>query len=912
MQLFCLRKCLAIYSVFCHMMKRIFTILFMFALLGTLHANVLKNGELKSRTGLPTGWGWYVSGKANAKAFYDDESEAFTIQNNSDKYPNVYAMLFQKVALKPDKCYLIEIDGEYSGEGTPLIVYGENWRIRAAVKVVHNKRNTSLTTILPKAKDLDKNGLSTFRILIDAKAKYTIHSISLTECNAPVITQSKPNLQFYNEMLEKCKCYAAKINALKSEACGIKHLYLNAATKILSEHIAMANSHLAKAKSLEEKQYYAEKFNMIIPELDGAISDALGTLQKIKSGKAAELYTTNSDEIKIVNGWPYSTWVDKDGKKFPDRPVIYAGFGHFEKVLSDLPIMQAIGANIIQTEIGPNSVFLREGKNAEFEADFAAFDKKIGNALKTAYENNVKVIVLLSPHYHPKWFAQKYGLGNYKNGFFKYDIESPAAQRMLDAFFKAMGQRLQQSPYKSAIHSICITNEPLYSAGYFNNPNIKPLFEKYFAAKYGNIEAFNQIAKTSFKDVNELLENADKNRAAKYAFYDFCKRRFADWHLENIKRLKSTLKADIPCHAKLMAMTSPFHFDGGIDLEYMSKLGAYNGNDDIFYPEGKWASQWDISTLAHEIQTSANNASVVNSENHIISDFEMRPIDNLHIYASLMHQFVGGVSALATWVYQDWFYPNEKKDPSGCLAGNIYLRCGNLVYHAKAYYDALRNAEYLEAFMRHKGSVAFLFSPTSVIHGKTAYFEHNKTLSLNDNYEKDLRNTYSKICLAGFKPQSITERDLENFDIKNAKVLFASSAKTITRKAALKLKELAESGKLKIYAKDGALKYDEFGNELGFKIPFLPEPKDGFLSEISKTVPELLKFTVNGKSENSGVFVRAVPHKNSVIAFIANYNKSDAEIALNTQSKIYDLIDDSPAQNSFKLKPRQVRLLRLN
>ncbi|MDY6068773.1 MAG: hypothetical protein SPI34_03540, partial [Opitutales bacterium] len=264
----------------------------MFALLGTLQANVLKNGELKSRTGLPTGWGWYVSGKANAKAFFDDESEAFTIQNNSDKYPNVYAMLFQKVALKPDQCYLIEIDGEYSGEGTPLIVYGENWRIRAAVKVVYNKRNTSLTTILPKAKDLDKNGLSTFRILIDAKAKYTIHSISITECNAPVITQSKPNLQFYNEMLEKCKCYAAKINALKESAKGIKHMYLNAAIKILSEHIALANLHLAKAKSLEEKQYYAEKFNMIIPELDGAISDALGTLQKIKDGKAAELYTT--------------------------------------------------------------------------------------------------------------------------------------------------------------------------------------------------------------------------------------------------------------------------------------------------------------------------------------------------------------------------------------------------------------------------------------------------------------------------------------------------------------------------------------------------------------------------------------------------------------------------------------------
>ncbi|MDY6068383.1 MAG: hypothetical protein SPI34_01480, partial [Opitutales bacterium] len=873
---------------------------------------VLKNGELKSRTGLPTGWGWYVSGKANAKAFYDDESEAFTIQNNSDKYPNVYAMLFQKVALKPDKCYLIEIDGEYSGEGTPLIVYGENWRIRAAVKVVHNKRNTSLTTILPKAKDLDKNGLSTFRILIEAKAKYTIHSISLTECNVPVITQSKPNLRFYNEMLEKCKSYAAKINELKSDASGINHLYLNAATKILSEHIAMANSHLAKAKSLEEKQYYAEKFNMIIPELDGAISDALGTLQKIKSCKAAELYTTNSDEIKIVNGWPYSTLVDINGNKITNRPVIYAGFGHFEKALSDLPIMQAIGANIIQTEIGPNSVFLREGKTSEFEADYAAFDKKIGSALKTAYENNVKVIVLLSPHYHPKWFAQKYGLGSYKNGFFKYDIESPAAQRMLDAFFKAMGQRLQQSPYKSAIHSICITNEPLYSAGYFNNPNIKPLFEKYFAVKYGNIKAFNQIAKTSFKDVNELLENADKNRAAKYAFYDFCKRRFADWHLENIKRLKSTLKADIPCHAKLMAMTSPFHFDGGIDLEYMSELGSYNGNDDIFYPEGKWASQWDISTLAHEIQTSANNASVVNSENHIISDFETRPIDNLHIYASLMHQFVGGVSALTTWVYQDWFYPNERKDPSGCLAGNIYLRCGNLVYHAKAYFDALRNAEYLEAFMRHKGSVAFLFSPTSVIHGKTAYFEHNKTLSLNDNYEKDLRNTYAKICLAGYKPQSITERDLENFDIKNAKVLFASSAKTITRKAALKLKELAENKTLKIYAKDGALKYDEFGNELGFKIPFLPEPKGGFLSEISKTVPQLLKFTVSGKSENDGVFVRAVPHKNSVIAFIANYNKCDTEIALYTQAKIYDLIDDSPAQNSFKLKPRQVKLLKLN
>lgn len=60
--------------------------------------------------------------------------------------------------------------------------------------------------------------------------------------------------------------------------------------------------------------------------------------------------------VLLRGGFPYAELESSRGRR-QLRPVLFAGYGHFTDVIRDLPEFSSIGANLIQIEIGPSSIF---------------------------------------------------------------------------------------------------------------------------------------------------------------------------------------------------------------------------------------------------------------------------------------------------------------------------------------------------------------------------------------------------------------------------------------------------------------------------------------------------------------------------------------------------------------------------
>ena len=123
------------------------------------------------------------------------------------------------------------------------------------------------------------------------------------------------------------------------------------------------------------------------------------------------------------------------------RPVFFTGHGHFGQVLADLEKFPGYGVNIIQVELGPNSVFPKEGvvSDQAIKTFLRAFDR--------AAKAGVAVCLLISPHYMPSWMPEKHPELNVpRKGFIRYCPHAPAGQVFLQRFIQFLIPPDQGSP----------------------------------------------------------------------------------------------------------------------------------------------------------------------------------------------------------------------------------------------------------------------------------------------------------------------------------------------------------------------------------------------------------------------------------------------------------------------------------
>lgn len=715
-------------------------------------------------------------------------------------------------------------------------------------------------------------------------------------------------IDLYEQQKEVVAAFCSELERLKKEFAA--HYgerpyseYVSAPLKILDRRLPRLLNDLEQARDDDERKYYAAQSAMTRQETAETLSGLAEQLAFLRGGGRLPVAWKLADgRVSLENGWPVASAVSENGEE-ARRPMIFSGYGHFSDVDRDIAQFPGIGANVIQVEIGPRHLFSREGTENEFEAASSILESRILPLLKQAHGNDVKISLLISPHYCPAWLLKKYPDMAASSGFLKYEVTHPKAQEMMQCYIETLCRKLKANPYLDALHSICLSNEPVYANCHPDNPWSAAKFREHMDRKYGSLAAFNRIAGSSFAGYDEMLGSIGRgNPAARYEFYMYSRETFAEWHRMLAEAVKKELPS-MPVHAKIMVFSSSFEYVAGVDPELMSDFSDYNGNDNYFFQRGRFAADWNLSAMTHEMQISAGHASVANTENHIIPDRETRPVPNDHIYTANFQQFITGASTLVTWVWADVDYVFARKHPRHDLLGSIFLRPGNIAAHAKAGLDGVRLAPEIRKFFDYEPEVAILYAPTSMILAP-------------GSYRGEVDALYTALCFTGYRARFLSERQLARGEFGRTRLLYVAGAPNVSRAARDGMRKFVAAGG-RIALAEGSLVRDEYGNELkaDFRTevaaPATPPALTGQIVRSIEALPVELK--VDHAGGNDGVFFRMVPAGDgSWLVNIVNYNREPRRITLTGDGTFRDLLAEREFVPALELPPLKPLLLRFS
>jgi hypothetical protein len=469
-------------------------------------------------------------------------------------------------------------------------------------------------------------------------------------------------------------------------------------------------------------------------------------------------------------------------------PVIFTGYGHFAQVFHDLEKFNGYGANIIQIELGPNSVFPKDGETSD--AVIQSYIREFDRAEKAG----IQVCLLISPHYMPKWMLEKYPqLKIKREGFLQYCLHAPEGQELLKSYLRYLIPRIMNHP---ALHSICLANEPI-NVESPECPYAQGLWHEWLKERHGDIATLNSLWNSQYKAFDEITLPASyaEPNAHIYEFVLFNQEWFADWH----RMLADTIHGiapKIPIHTK--AMTWNFfseqekHF--GVDAELLAGFSQINGNDSVnFYNHGlqEWSQGWQLNNMGYDLQRSVGDMPIFNTENHIIMDRETRSIPSGHVRTVLWQSAIHGQSATTIWVWARTY------DTKSDFAGSIMHRpeCVEAVGHTGL--DLLRLSEEVRALQTLSPQIGILYSTTSMVYDGVEYTDC-------------LGKIYQALSFTGLKIGFVTERQLMSGTGNRPSVLIVPNIHHLPESA---FKALAKyPGRIVLVGEKPMLNYDAYHN----------------------------------------------------------------------------------------------------
>jgi hypothetical protein len=463
--------------------------------------------------------------------------------------------------------------------------------------------------------------------------------------------------------------------------------------------------------------------------------------------------------------------------------------GHFDQVYKDLPFWREMGVSMLQDgRNGPNSM------NAD--GTFRDGAKTLLADLMRAAVYDVKIDYLLSPHYFPDWAWSKPGADSLKItplGFIYFDIDHPIARDAIGRWADKISAAMKD---KSALFSVCLSNEPVYQNSGRSKYSL-PEYQQYLKDLHGNIATLNELYGTTYKSFDEIqpppdamAKDTEKNRM----FYDWCRfnqKHFAEWQGWMGSIVKKNLP-NTPTHAKLMVFMS-FDRDKvgwGIDPEAFCDHTDLAGCDAYAFPDGDYKSyDWHGHEFWYDVLNSFHNQSVFNSENHMIPD----GTGPVHIPSemtraqfwqdALHHQ---GVTT--TWVWE------EATDPT--LVGDIFFRPANIYGASRAFLDLARFAPEVTAINDAPPQVAILYSQPSI------FWE--------ENYRTNTWDIYTHLNFLGQKCTFVSEKMLREGRVPNVKWIIVSQATHVENATVEGLKKFVAAGGKLLFVGENNLAFDQY------------------------------------------------------------------------------------------------------
>ena len=549
------------------------------------------------------------------------------------------------------------------------------------------------------------------------------------------------------------------------------------------------------------------------------------------------LYWNENPEANGAKADGYAM-INKDG-----RPVFYCGYGHFDQLKEDIPNMNDFGCNTVQFEMGPYNVLYPAGtfekwgmadddafksgdeyiySSGEFEVNLSYLKKSILPFLETAERKNVAVCLLLSPHYEPKWFLEKYPETKSKNlGFIHYNIYHPKSKEMIETYLRAVVPIIKEYP---ALQSICLTNEPGFNTMYdcqdkeVLKHNLLPIdeaqgkstnllyeWQKHLRDSYNDIQNFNENFDTEYKNFSEILmpDGADDTPLF-YEWYVWNNRCFADWHKWMANIIKE-IAPEIPVHVKFVPTFGTYDMPAhrrsvkhGVDPEQFAQFSDFSGND-CFSFEGRDHLPLTFKLEWYDYLASLKRMPIDNSEDHVIEDRDTNyeEIQATRIYADIWQGAIHGRTLTQLWVWKRTNMPRANAN------GSILHRPDCVEAVGRASLDLNRLAADVAAMQEVKKGVAILFSNTSRIY--------------NINYTKEMFTAYEGLLYAGLRPYFITEDKIDM--LENFELLVMPGIRNLYKNTADKIAEFIDCGKPVLAVdSEGTLLKDEHNKPLNTHI----------------------------------------------------------------------------------------------
>jgi len=813
--------------------------------------------DLDYRT--PEGWKWWVSG-ADARFRLDDQIAhsgryAVLLTNRTPERPNVYGSLelSQPVRLQPDKPYTLSAWIRSQDPGGAWMGGGSGWQFRCPLVPTDNQWRQIALTFIPRQEDID----FVARLNTDSPTRgIWVDDVALVEGGRP--DPSLPNL--------------------------------------------LPNS------SFEQMHVEVRRALMQISDMEKMAARLRQELDEAKGGQrrfpAVPRWT--GKERSRIEGPAFigPALLPGSGQSPVSRPIFFTGYGAFGQVRADIEKFPRYGINIIQVEFGPNSVFPKEGQVSD------APIRETLKLLNRAKKAGVAVNLLISPHYFPGWMLDKYPyLRKRRDGFLQYCLHAPEGQELLKRFIKIIMPSLKDHP---ALHSICLSNEPVN----LEEPceYARRAWHIWLRQKHGDITTLNErwgSQHATFEEIplpNPFALPPDVQDSPLWMeFVRFNQEWFARWHAMMADTIH-TIAPDLPVHAK--GMTWTFLNDGdvryGVDAELFARFSQINGNDSVnFYSHGgaEFAQGWQMNVMGHDLQRSAKDAPVFNSENHLIPDRDTRYVPPEHIRSVLWQAAVHGQSATTIWVWERTY------DPRSDFAGSIMHRPACVEAAGLVNHDLNRVSEEMTAIQKIKPQVVLLQSPSAAVWDRGSYTDC-------------LGKLYAALAFTGLKIGFVTERQLEAGKLPEAPLLFVPDIVHLSDAAFEGLKRY--TGRLVLVGGDDLLSRNDYNRERSEKVQGERLPyrygQGAWLILWQSLLPRLEEWKVlpdiqlrdsQGQPLWGVEWLTARTERGKIVN-LCNYRSKAMEVVLSQggkQVEAADLLTGERVAGAITLQPLEVRLL---
>ncbi len=494
-------------------------------------------------------------------------------------------------------------------------------------------------------------------------------------------------------------------------------------------------------------------------------------------------FVTSKIQIRDGSFVAQRRWPDS---KAENSTIIFTGYGHFDQVRRDLLKFRDYGVNLIQIEIGPSSTVVGP--------DQVRIDalEPVAEVFDRAARCDVSICLLISPHYFPDWALQRYPhLARCEGGFIKFCIDAPEAREIVSRHIRAVIQRLKDSP---ALHSICLTNEPIYRTCR-EDAYTKVLWAGHLESKFdGNLQRARAVLRTDAPDFGSFPIPDWRKVEPTPLYYEWCtfnQERFAGWH-RWMADIVHAISPELPVHAKIMpTVLERRNVALGVDPLLFCTLSQINGNDCwcmYNHGEGIYAHDWLTQNIFCDLLRSFAPNPIFNSENHIIKDRERARIPWQHVRTALWQGAVHGQSATTIWVWERTF------DEKGDFAGSIMHRplCVKAVGDVSL--DLMRFSEEVSALQRARPSVGIVYSMAAIVY--------------DDNYLTDLKKAYEALNFTGSRISFVPPARISGFPVQEP--IIVTGAAHLERSGIEGLAQFGANGGRVVLVGENCLRRDEY------------------------------------------------------------------------------------------------------